>query len=448
MSLLKRFSKAFRVERMIQSWGAERAVVDFLSEEDARWIQLRYRIAGQAIEKSYTVLDAACGSGHGSEVLAEKAGRVVGIDISPQAVKYANQRHAAANVTYLTMDVTSMSFQDSSFDYGVGIETIEHLEDVTGYLSELKRVVRPGGRIVISTPRRKSEKPDTPFHVREYVFEEFLAELGEYFVIDRVYGLYRTNQHSYKQLTDDHEDADMFVAICINNKYVLSDYDSKYYSDLEGGMNANPVTSIMAADLAAVIQGSDVLSIGCGTGVIEEYIKTQKPNIKLIGTDVAATEPQRELWQKRGLEVLVADGPSQPFEDNSFDTVYSSHVLEHVPDPKAVIIESLRLARLAAVHMVPVNLANPDHINFFKFGDIDNEYRTQEATIDLKILADEICEEARSEYPNIDYVMTMSNPRDGSRDYGDIEFTIKRPDRLDGMMPCFIVSFYKDGRPR
>jgi 2-polyprenyl-3-methyl-5-hydroxy-6-metoxy-1,4-benzoquinol methylase len=229
---------------------------------------------------------------------------------------------------------------------------------------------------------------------------------------------------------------------------VLSDYDSKYYSDLEGGMNANPVTSIMAADLAAVIQGSDVLSIGCGTGVIEEYIKTQKPNIKLIGTDVAATEPQRELWQKRGLEVLVADGPSQPFEDNSFDTVYSSHVLEHVPDPKAVIIESLRLARLAAVHMVPVNLANPDHINFFKFGDIDNEYRTQEATIDLKILADEICEEARSEYPNIDYVMTMSNPRDGSRDYGDIEFTIKRPDRLDGMMPCFIVSFYKDGRPR
>lgn len=229
-------------------------------------------------------------------------------------------------------------------------------------------------------------------------------------------------------------------------KFTKEDYDDEYYRNMETGIASNPVSIIHGNDLRASIYGTKILSIGCGTGVMEHRIKTQMPHIQIIGADFTETEVQKELWNKYGLEVVVADGAQQPFPDESFDTCFTSHVLEHVPEPKKVIQESIRLTRHIAVHLTPINLNMPDHIHFFKFSDIDNEYRTQDADIDLKILADNIVSELKSKLPKIEYELQISCPRDGSRDYGDMKFPIKRPDRPDGLFPCFLIKFYKYGK--
>lgn len=229
-------------------------------------------------------------------------------------------------------------------------------------------------------------------------------------------------------------------------KFTKEDYDDEYFLNMEAGISENPVSIIHGNDLIATIYGNKILSIGCGTGVMEHRIRTQMSHIQIIGTDFAETEVQKELWNKYRLEVLVADGAHQPFPDESFDTCFTSHVLEHVPEPQNVIEESIRLTRHIAIHLIPINLNMPDHIHFFKFGDIDNEYRTQDADIDLKILADNVVSELKSKLPKIEYELQISCPRDGSRDYGDMKFPIKRPDRPDGLFPCFLIKFYKYGK--
>lgn len=228
--------------------------------------------------------------------------------------------------------------------------------------------------------------------------------------------------------------------------YKPEDYNCQYYLDMDNGVNYNPVSFIHSNDLASTIEGIRVLSIGCGTGIMEYRIKKLLPDIDIIGTDFMETTIQRDLWNKYDLKVIIADAIQQPFPDNSFDTVYSSHVLEHVPKPFDVIKESIRLTNNLAFHMIPINLNNPDHIHFFKFDKIDNEYRTQEATIDLKKMADKIIKEFKSVYPKICYELKISCPRDGSHDYGDQEFPVKKIDRPDGLMPAFIIKFYKYGK--
>ncbi|OGL47304.1 MAG: hypothetical protein A2W05_04385 [Candidatus Schekmanbacteria bacterium RBG_16_38_10] len=248
--------------------------------------------------------------------------------------------------------------------------------------------------------------------------------------------------------TSDISDYDRYIAICRNLKYTKEHYDLRYYSDMHEGVKSNPVAQIHLADLSSKICGTKVLSIGCGTGIMEYWLKQKRPEVEIIGTDFTVTDIQKELWDKYELDVTISEAASQPFTDDSFDTVYTSHVLEHVINLKDVIIESIRLSKIAAVHLVPINLNNPDHIHFFKLGAIDNEHRTQEANIDLKVLADEVIEVLKVRYPNMSYEWEISCPRDGSRDYGNINFHIRKPDRPDGLMPCFLISFFKMGQQK
>jgi 2-polyprenyl-3-methyl-5-hydroxy-6-metoxy-1,4-benzoquinol methylase len=72
-------------------------------------------------------------------------------------------------------------------------ETLEHLHDRGGFLSELKRVLKRSGALILSTPnaiytRPVNGKPHNPFHVFEYKPEELRQELSKYFVIEQFLG--------------------------------------------------------------------------------------------------------------------------------------------------------------------------------------------------------------------------------------------------------------------
>ena len=97
------------------------------------------------------VLDFGCNTGAASALLAAAGHRVVGVDISESAVALARQRVPSA--TFEQIDSESrLPFGDESFDVCFCSEVIEHLFDVTGFLREMNRVLRPEGCLLLTTP--------------------------------------------------------------------------------------------------------------------------------------------------------------------------------------------------------------------------------------------------------------------------------------------------------
>jgi SAM-dependent methyltransferase len=145
------------------------------------------------------VLDLACGVGYGTAYLAGIARRVVGVDVSEDAIAYARGRYAAPNVEYAVADAAALPFEAASFDTVASFETLEHLPNRDAYLAEVVRVLRPSGAYLVSTPnaRRTTKHPDNPFHTVELDRADFEALLGRYFAKVEVYGQrrLRTRRH-------------------------------------------------------------------------------------------------------------------------------------------------------------------------------------------------------------------------------------------------------------
>jgi ubiquinone/menaquinone biosynthesis C-methylase UbiE len=135
--------------------------------------------------KGFKVLDAACGEGYGSNFLAAQAAEVTGIDVSSEAIAHARSRYSAPNLEFLEADCCKTSFADGSFDCIISFETLEHLHDQQGLLTEFRRLLKPKGFLVISTPDKAiySDKMgnENSFHVSELYKPEFEALLAGFF---------------------------------------------------------------------------------------------------------------------------------------------------------------------------------------------------------------------------------------------------------------------------
>ncbi len=148
--------------------------------------QQRYRSIGNIVSGK-VVLDAGSGEGYGTDLLAASAGRVVGIDISVEAVRHARAAYRKKNLDYLVGTVASLPFTDHSFDVVVSFEVIEHLDEESqaSFLLEARRVLTDQGVLVISTPNKSVYTDRTGlhnvFHKREFLPEEFESFLRGYF---------------------------------------------------------------------------------------------------------------------------------------------------------------------------------------------------------------------------------------------------------------------------
>jgi ubiquinone/menaquinone biosynthesis C-methylase UbiE len=100
--------------------------------------------------KGKTVLDAACGIGFFSEVARQSGARVASLDFSPAALRVYRKR-GGADARLLRGSVEDLPFADGSFDFAMAIDVIEHLYKPRRLLSELHRVVKRGGRVIVET---------------------------------------------------------------------------------------------------------------------------------------------------------------------------------------------------------------------------------------------------------------------------------------------------------
>ncbi len=131
------------------------------------------------------VLDIACGEGYGSCLLSTVANSVVGIDIDPDTVAFAQRLYSNEKLQFKRGDAVAIDMPDQSLDVVVSFETIEHFAGQVEFVNEVRRVLRPNGLFIVSSPNRPvySDQDDhhNEFHVRELDREEFRSLLSNVF---------------------------------------------------------------------------------------------------------------------------------------------------------------------------------------------------------------------------------------------------------------------------
>lgn len=137
---------------------------------------LAYHAAAERV--SGVVLEIGTGSGYGIEVIAPHAERFITIDKFDCGADLASH----PNVEFRKQTVPPLSgVADQSVDFVISFQVIEHIEDDVAFVGEVYRVLRPGGRFIVSTPNRLMSLTRNPWHVREYTPSEFEALLKSSF---------------------------------------------------------------------------------------------------------------------------------------------------------------------------------------------------------------------------------------------------------------------------
>ena len=151
----------------------------------------RYIFSRTLFSDSAYVLDIACGEGYGSNYLAEKVEKVIGVDISEEAVEHARKTYNKENLDFVQGSVTHIPLRSQSVDGVVSFETIEHVNanEQIKFLQEIKRVLKKDGLLVLSCPNKPIASDRAyelwgyinPFHKKEYEIDEFKELLENYF---------------------------------------------------------------------------------------------------------------------------------------------------------------------------------------------------------------------------------------------------------------------------
>jgi ubiquinone/menaquinone biosynthesis C-methylase UbiE len=153
----------------------------------------RYNEALLYIHPDDIVLDIACGTGFGTDIIAGKtSGKVIGGDIAADAIDECRRHWQKDNLEFKVLDGTRLDFSDQYFNKIVSFETLEHTGQYREMVAEFARVLKPGGQLILSTPNREVSSPDgiivNPFHIQEFTFEELKQILETSFPHVQIFG--------------------------------------------------------------------------------------------------------------------------------------------------------------------------------------------------------------------------------------------------------------------
>ncbi len=167
---------------------------------------LAYHAAAERL--SGTVLEIGTGTGYGIRVVAPHTDRFITIDKHRPANLSELQRQAA-NVEFRTATVPPLLFDEAAFDCVISFQVIEHIEQDAEFVREVHRVLRPGGKFIVTTPNAPMSLTRNPWHVREYRAEELRALLqGPFAQVEmlgvsgneRVTAYYERNRESVRRI--------------------------------------------------------------------------------------------------------------------------------------------------------------------------------------------------------------------------------------------------------
>lgn len=161
----------FNIQRLYAkddlSMGIQRNVFDAAAYERHFG---RYKFFLKYIKPHDSVLDIACGSGYGTEILALKAKVVHGVDADAETVRYARRNHSRPNVKFNVAEAESFNPAEK-FDKIISVETIEHLKHPAKFLSNARDWLKPDGEIWFTCPvisDRSDDSGENQFHISNF----------------------------------------------------------------------------------------------------------------------------------------------------------------------------------------------------------------------------------------------------------------------------------------
>lgn len=155
------------------------------------------------------VLEVGCGEGRGIPWLLEKASTFTAIDKLGGVLYDLQKKYPAAKFNSVNIPPFS-GVPDNAFDVVVSFQVIEHIQQDHVFLEEIRRVLRPGGIALITTPNRKMTLTRNPWHVREYLAGELTLLAKKYFSSvdmkgitgnEKVMAYYERNKKSVQRIT-------------------------------------------------------------------------------------------------------------------------------------------------------------------------------------------------------------------------------------------------------
>ena len=151
------------------------------------------------------VLEIGTGTGYGVDIIAPNVKRFVTMD----KTRSEELGVMPENVEFVEAVVPPLPFADESFDCVVSFQVIEHIKRDKEFVREVYRVLKKGGKFIVSTPNRPMSLTRNPWHVREYTAEQFGALLSEFADVEalgvagneQVWSYYKKNRESVRRIT-------------------------------------------------------------------------------------------------------------------------------------------------------------------------------------------------------------------------------------------------------
>ena len=168
---------------------------------------IAYKEASKLI--SGTVLEIGCGEGYGISELVQFSKKYIGVDKFDTYISEDIKKNN--DIVFHKMEIPPLlNIEANSIDFVVTFQVIEHIQDDHYFLREIFRVLKPGGKLLLTTPNKLMSLSRNPWHIREYTPFEMKDVLRKYFVKSEVKGVYgndivmeyyQKNKESVKKIT-------------------------------------------------------------------------------------------------------------------------------------------------------------------------------------------------------------------------------------------------------
>lgn len=189
--------------RMILADTGERMIPPL--DEEISFVFARHRFAYQYVSqfvKGCSVADIGCGTGYGCKLLAGQARFVCGIDYDFGALSYCKNIFGSSNIYYAQMNAMSLGLK-RVFDMAISFQVIEHMADVHCFVEQLKQIVKPGGKLFISTPNvpiSRQSNHGNPFHQNEMDYHQFRDLLRTKFSSFYILGIFYESNNLFRRV--------------------------------------------------------------------------------------------------------------------------------------------------------------------------------------------------------------------------------------------------------